>query len=83
MDWREGRIASLDVVLGGVATVPWSIGERLRSAHGLPYDDERMTAAVRAAIEAADPLSLNAYKVPLARSLAERALRQLATEAPA
>jgi CO/xanthine dehydrogenase FAD-binding subunit len=42
-----------------------------------PYDDARMTAAVRSALDEAEPLSMNAYKVPLARALTEHALRTL------
>lgn len=72
------RIASLEVVLGAVATVPWAIGHALSDLIGTDYDDERTQAALRAALARADPLVMNGYKVPLACNLARRALRELA-----
>lgn len=77
---RVGLIESIEVVLGAVATTPWSIGPRLSGLLDEPYDDARMMSAVRSAIDDAQPLSMNAYKLPLARALTERALRNLASE---
>ena len=80
---RAGLIESIEVVLGAVATTPWSIGPRLKALRNEPYNDARMMSAVRSAIDDAQPLSMNAYKLPLARALTERALRTLASEGAA
>lgn len=70
-------IESVDVVLGAVATIPWSIGRRLEAMCNRGYDDQHMVATVRTAFDDAEPLAMNGYKVPLARALTERALREL------
>lgn len=76
------RIAALEVVLGAVATVPWTIGEALAPLLGKPLDEARVNAVLRQAIdERATPLAMNGYKVPLARSLAKRAIACLAADA--
>lgn len=77
---RGEVIEAVDVVLGAVATIPWSIGPRLDEMCNRGYDDQRMVATVRAAFDDAEPLAMNAYKVPLARALTERALRELAAD---
>jgi xanthine dehydrogenase YagS FAD-binding subunit len=70
---RDARI-----VLGGVAPVPWRAraAEKLLEGHAL--DERTCQTAADAALEAAEPLRDNGYKVPLARELVRRTLRRLA-----
>lgn len=75
----EGDIVrSARVVMGAVAPVPW----RARAAEAL-LTGQRVTAEVAsaaadAAVEEAQPMSANAYKVRIARTAVQRALRQAA-----
>ena len=78
---RNGICESARIVLGGVAPVPW----RAEAAEEL-LEGERVTAelageAGAAAVLGAVPLSGNAYKVPLARTVVERTI--LGLQAPA
>lgn len=74
----DGRIKSLDVAVGGVATVPWPINNKLRALVGHPPNADAFARVVRDCLEEATPLRMNAYKLPLARALVHRALRMLA-----
>jgi xanthine dehydrogenase YagS FAD-binding subunit len=76
------RHATGDVrfVLGGVAPRPWRVSSSVEEdvASGGLADDDIPVLAERALYDA-EPLSGNAYKVALARTLLERAIRTLAT----
>lgn len=78
---EAGELAAVELVLGAVATVPWPIGDRLASLLGQALDEKRVKEVLRNALDHAQPLAMNAYKVPLARNLAQRALLTLAREA--
>jgi xanthine dehydrogenase YagS FAD-binding subunit len=70
-----GSVRAARVVLGGVAPIPWRVpkaeaflvGKSLGSA-------DVLSEAARLALDGAAPLSGNAYKIPLARTLVRRAL---------
>lgn len=70
---RDARI-----VLGGVAPVPWRARDAEKLLEGRALDDAACEAAADAALEKAEPLKDNGYKVPLARELIRRTLRRLA-----
>jgi xanthine dehydrogenase YagS FAD-binding subunit len=70
---RDARI-----VLGGVAPVPWRARDAEKLLEGRALDDAACEAAADAALEKAEPLKDNGYKVPLARELVRRTLRRLA-----
>jgi len=79
MDGDVCRSAS--IVLGGVAPTPWRVPEAEALLAG-----QRVTAQLArdvgiAAVAGARPLSKNAYKVPLARSVVERTVLALAARA--
>lgn len=78
MTFVAGRIEALNVVLGGVATVPWAIDHKLSALVGHPPDPSAFARVVRDCLEEAQPLRMNAYKLPLARALVHRALGSLA-----
>jgi xanthine dehydrogenase YagS FAD-binding subunit len=73
-----GVIRDARIVLGGVAPVPWRARDAEKLLEGRPIDDAACQAAADAALEAAEPLKDNGYKVPLARELVRRTLRRLA-----
>ena len=74
------RVRTARVVLGGVAPIPWSVpgvDDLLRG--------KRMTAALaneagRLAVDGAQPLSKNAYKVTLTKNLVRRTLLSLSAQ---
>jgi xanthine dehydrogenase YagS FAD-binding subunit len=62
-----------------VGAIPWR-SPRPRRPGRAACGEERFDAAARAALQAASPLRHNGYKVPLARALLKRALRNLQAE---
>ena len=73
-----GVVRDARIVLGGVAPVPWRAREAEKLLEGRLLDDAACRAAADAALEKAEPLKDNGYKVPLARELVRRTLRRLA-----
>ena len=78
---EEGICRAARIVLAGVAPVPW----RVEAAEQVLVD-QRITPelgrrAAAAAVTDARPLSKNAYKVPLTRTVVERAVLTLAGSA--
>ncbi|HEX9494302.1 MAG TPA: xanthine dehydrogenase family protein subunit M, partial [Candidatus Limnocylindria bacterium] len=73
-----GVVRDARIVLGGVAPVPWRARDAEKLLEGRALDDSACQAAADAALERAEPLKDNGYKVPLARELVRRTLRRLA-----
>jgi xanthine dehydrogenase YagS FAD-binding subunit len=73
-----GVVRDARIVLGGVAPVPWRARDAEKLLEGRTLDDAACEAAADAALEKAEPLKDNGYKVPLARELVRRTLRRLA-----
>ena len=73
-----GVVRDARIVLGGVAPVPWRARDAEKLLEGGALDDAACQAAADAALERAEPLKDNGYKVPLARELVRRTLRRLA-----
>jgi xanthine dehydrogenase YagS FAD-binding subunit len=73
-----GVVRDARVVLGGVAPVPWRARDAEKLLEGRTLDDSACQAAADTALERAEPLKDNGYKVPLARELIRRTLRRLA-----
>jgi xanthine dehydrogenase YagS FAD-binding subunit len=72
--FEGGEVADAKIVLGQVAPVPWISHEAADAIIGYPINEETALAAGRAAVAAARPLSMNGYKVQLARTAVKRAL---------
>jgi xanthine dehydrogenase YagS FAD-binding subunit len=72
---NEGGVSDARVVLGGVAHKPWRVASAERALIGKPLDAASIGSACDAAIQGAQPLRDNAFKVQLARRAVERALR--------
>jgi xanthine dehydrogenase YagS FAD-binding subunit len=75
------RTAEARVVLGGVAPTPWRSAAAERAVTGRPLDAATIARAAAAAVEGAQPMEQNAYKVALVRGIVEEVL--LGFQAPA
>jgi xanthine dehydrogenase YagS FAD-binding subunit len=65
------------LVLGGVAPIPWRATKAESFLTGKTLSDGLLAEAGRLALEGAEPLEKNAYKIPLAQTLVRRALAKL------
>ena len=67
-------IGQARVVLGGVAPIPWRAPQAEQFLIGKTPSADVFAEAARLALQGAEPLEKNAYKVPLAQTLVRRAL---------
>ena len=74
------KIAECRIVLGSVAPIPWQAEAAEELAVGMKNDEETWAAVAKRALQGAEPLSENAYKVPLTEGLIEKAFRRLSME---
>ena len=74
---RNGTARDVRIVLGGVAPVPWRATAAETALEGQVLDDAACARAGALALEGAEPLPQNAYKVPLAAELVRRTLLSL------
>lgn len=73
------RAVHARVVLGGVAPVPWRSLAAERALVGRPLDGTTALDAAAAAVEGAEPLEQNAYKIPLLRGVVAEAVLALSS----
>jgi xanthine dehydrogenase YagS FAD-binding subunit len=71
---KGNAVASAKVVLGHVAPTPWEAAGAEKALVGKTITAATAEAAGKAAVEGAQPLSQNAYKVQLAKVAVKRAL---------
>jgi len=64
------------IVLGGVAPVPWRVPQAEKFLVGKTLSPDVLIEVGRLALEGAQPLEKNTYKVPLTQTLVRRALKQ-------
>ncbi len=64
------------IVLGGVAPVPWLAEKANAALRGAEPTEKVLENVAELALDGAQPLEHNAYKVPLAKNLVKRAVRQ-------
>ncbi len=69
-----GAVRNARVVLGGVAPIPWRAPKAEEFLRAKKLDDATAQKAAEIALEGAQPLKDNVYKIGLAKSLIERAL---------
>ena len=75
-----GTIEALRIAVGAVAATPVRLTAVEAAVAGRPRNEETADMAGRLAVEGAQPLRYNGYKVPLMRNLVKRAIRgQVAT----
>jgi xanthine dehydrogenase YagS FAD-binding subunit len=77
MSVRNGVGKDCRVVLGAVAPTPWRSRAAEEAIEGRPLNPSYIEAAARAAVEGAEPLEHNAYKITLVKKLVREALTQL------
>ncbi|MBV9507872.1 MAG: xanthine dehydrogenase family protein subunit M [Acidobacteriia bacterium] len=65
------------IVLGGVAPIPWRLQKVEAILAGQQITPELAAKAGEAAVEGANPLAKNRYKVPLTRNLVRRTLLEM------
>ena len=68
------RVSTARVVLGAVAPIPLRSEAAEKAITGKPLTAETASAAAEAAVRDAKPLSMNAYKVALTKTVVKRAL---------
>jgi len=82
LDGTENRlIRDCRIALGGVAAAPWRATLAEAALRAAPATEANFAAAAAAELAAAEPLSGNGYKVPLARDVLVRTLTGLAEAA--
>lgn len=74
-----GVVKSARICLGAVAPVPWRVERAEKLLLGRALDETAAREAATAALAGAEPLSQNGFKVPLTKTLVERALLALAS----
>jgi xanthine dehydrogenase YagS FAD-binding subunit len=73
--FTDGNIESIRIVVNGVAAHPVRLKAVEAAVQGKPRNEETARAAGEMAIQGAQPLRYNGYKVPLMRNLVKRAIR--------
>ena len=73
-----GYVREAHIVMGHVAPVPWIANDAARMLIGQPLNDDTASMAADVAVARATPLSMNEYKVQLARTAVKRALLKAA-----
>jgi xanthine dehydrogenase YagS FAD-binding subunit len=77
MDMDGDKIRDVRIAVGGVGTKPWNLPKVRESLIGKPLNRETFVAAARFAVEGANPLTQNGYKVDLVQRTIIRALKDL------
>ena len=78
---QGATVSKASVVLGHVAPTPWTAVKAGQALEGKPLNDETIEQAAQAAVDGAQPLSGNEYKVKLARVAVKRALGEVSGKA--
>src|ERR1035437_970352 len=76
-----GKVASARIVMGHVAPTPWAASAAEKSLAGKSIDEASAEHAAAEAVQGAQPLSQNGYKVQLAKVAVKRALLAAAGKA--
>lgn len=78
LQMQGNRVKSADIVLGGVAPIPWRAKDAEAELQGKALSSETIEKAATAAVAGATPMSHNSYKIQLTQNLVRRALQHLA-----
>jgi xanthine dehydrogenase YagS FAD-binding subunit len=70
-------IAEARIVLGGVAPIPWRVPKAEDLLMGKSMNRDLLAEVARTALQGAEPLAKNAYKIPLTQTLVRRALAKV------
>ena len=72
---ESGRVREAGIALGGVAHKPWLARDAATLLTGKSAHDADLDAVAAAALSGAQPLSRNAYKIPMAKNAVVRAIK--------
>jgi xanthine dehydrogenase YagS FAD-binding subunit len=75
LDVAEGVCRDARIILGAVAPVPYRAVAAEDVVRGGPLNERQATLAAEAALRDAKPMSRNAYKIEIAKTLVKRTLR--------
>ena len=81
LQMQGSSIGKARLVLGHVAPTPWVAAKAEQMLDGKSLSDDVIQQAAEAAVDGAQPLSANSYKVQLARVAVKRALQEAAGKA--
>jgi len=71
-------VSEARIVLGGVAPIPWRVPKAESLLIGKTMSKDLLAEVAKIALEGAEPLAKNAYKIPLTQTLVRRALAKVA-----
>jgi xanthine dehydrogenase YagS FAD-binding subunit len=77
--FSRDQVTDCRVVLSGAAPVPWRSVEAEKVLNGARLNRTRAARAAEAAVQDAEPMTQNQYKIPLFRNLIEQQLAAIAT----
>jgi len=70
-------VSEARIVLGGVAPIPWRVAKAEAALVGKTMSRELLAEVAKTALQGAEPLAKNAYKIPLTETLVRRALAKV------
>lgn len=70
-------VSEARIVLGGVAPIPWRVPKAEAALVGKTMNNDMLVNVAKVALDGAEPLAKNAYKVPLTQTLVRRALAKV------
>ena len=77
LDVDGDKIRDIRIAVGGVGTKPWNLPKVREALAGQPLTEQTFAAAARLAVDGANPLRHNAFKIDLLQRTIVRALRNL------
>ena len=75
---KDRTVARARIVLSGVAPVPWRAEAAEKAVAGHALTPEVVASAAEAAVQGAEPLEQNGYKVPMVKGVITESLIALA-----
>jgi xanthine dehydrogenase YagS FAD-binding subunit len=70
-------VSEARIVLGGVAPIPWRVPKAEAAMVGKTMDHDMLVNVAKLALDGAEPLAKNGYKIPLTQTLVRRALARV------
>jgi xanthine dehydrogenase YagS FAD-binding subunit len=77
LDRDVTAVRNVRIVLGAVAPIPWHSFQAEQAIEGKNLTQDNIEAAAQAAVNGAEALAWNEYKIPLVRKLVRTALTEL------
>jgi xanthine dehydrogenase YagS FAD-binding subunit len=70
-------VSAARIVLGGVAPTPWRVPKAEAALVGKMMSKDLLAEVAKIALQGAEPLAQNTYKIPLTETLVRRALAKV------